>query len=202
MIRLLLKHKGIDFVDEHPGTGDIPAWPELKAQHPERGGLPWYTDDNGKVHTQSVAILRALALQHGYCSADAWVQYESDYVFEVYNDFFHKDELLAPFFKGTEATDEMRTASLELLCKFFDKLESRFSDGRIHAAGDQITAADFQLLATECSLINNPNGKVPAFNQALGEELNKRTNLVRVINQLKGENGLTEYIASQPSSSI
>ena len=149
-----------------------------------------------------MAILKALALQHGYCSADPWVQYESDYVFEVYNDFFHKPEIYPPFFKGEEATDEMRTACLELFVKFFDKLEARSSDGRMHAAGDQITAADFQLLATECSLINNPHGKVPAFNQALGEELNKRTNLVRVINQLKGENGLSEYIASQANSTI
>ena len=65
-IRLLLKHAGINFSDEFPGEGDWKEWKDLKAENPERGGLPWFTDANGKVFNQSDAILRALAQQAGY----------------------------------------------------------------------------------------------------------------------------------------
>ena len=56
-IRLLLKHKGVAFDDQHPGEGDVKPWPELKAEFPLRGGLPWYTNDDGAVFTQSMSIL-------------------------------------------------------------------------------------------------------------------------------------------------
>ena len=163
-IRLLLKHKGIDFTEEVPGTGDCPAWAELKAQHPERGGLPWWVADDGKVYTQSVAILQALADEHGYRSDDPWVQFESNWAFECCNDFKEKPEFIIPFYKGAEATDEQRTATLELVCKLLDRLDARFADGRKYVAGDVITAADFYLAAIDCAYFSNPNGKVPEFN--------------------------------------
>ena len=36
-------------------------------------GWEGVTDEKGNVHSQSKAILKALAQQHGYCSSDAWV---------------------------------------------------------------------------------------------------------------------------------
>ena len=51
MIRMLLKHAGVTFADEHPGQDGNKPWPELKAEFPERGGLPWYTDDSGKTYS-------------------------------------------------------------------------------------------------------------------------------------------------------
>ena len=69
-IRLLMKHAGIQFEDVtvvYPGMqGDGPKWEEMKAANPERGSLPWYEDDEGKVYNQSMAIIRALARQAGY----------------------------------------------------------------------------------------------------------------------------------------
>ena len=60
-IRFLLKHAGVEFVEENPNFDGCKPWAELKAELPQNGQLPWYTDDNGKVWNQSVAILRALA---------------------------------------------------------------------------------------------------------------------------------------------
>ena len=42
-IRLLMKHAGINFTEEHPGDDGQKQWPELKAEFPDRGGLPWLT---------------------------------------------------------------------------------------------------------------------------------------------------------------
>ena len=41
-----------------------------------------------------------------------------------------------------------------------DNLESRFKDGRKYCAGDQLTAADFKLLATVVQFFENPHGQV------------------------------------------
>ena len=132
-IRLLLTHAGIAFDDEHPGEG---KWPELKAANPERGGLPWYTDDNGKVYSQSNAILRSLAAQAGYKSDETWVQYECDWLFETFVDCKENAGFMPPFYKGDEANDEDRTKCLNLIIKCLDSLEGRFSDNRKYCAGD------------------------------------------------------------------
>ena len=78
----------------------------MKAEFPQNGQLPWWTDDNGKVWNQSNAILRALAAQHGYVSNDPWVQFENDWLFEVFVDNREKAGFLDAFYKGTDATDE------------------------------------------------------------------------------------------------
>ena len=166
-IRLLLKHAEVPFTDEHPDKNGVKLWSELKAEFPERGQLPWYTDENGKVFNQSNAILRTLAKQHGYKSDDPWVQYECDWLFEVFVDCKENSKFIIPFYKGDEATDEERTACLGLLTKCLDTLENKFKDNRKYCAGDQITAADFTLLGMDVAFFNNPNLKTPAFGQTL-----------------------------------
>ena len=192
--RLILKHSGKEWVDQHPGQDGVAPWAELKAANPMRGGLPWYEDDNGKVFNQSNAILKALALDAGYKSDDPWVQYESEWVFEVIADFNAKDGSAAPFFKGAEATDEMREKSMECWTKMFDTLEDHFKDGRKYSAGAQITASDFKLLSMVVAMVENPHGKHPPFNQAVAAEYEKRANVKRVMETVKSENNLLVYI--------
>ena len=122
MIRLLLKHAGKEFVDQYPGVDGLPAWPEMKAANPERGGLPWYEDDNGKVFNQSTAILKALANEVGYKSSDPWTQYKSDWVLEVFLDYREKPDFWKPFFKP-DCTQEEKDACKALVSKMFDVLE-------------------------------------------------------------------------------
>ena len=188
--RLILTHAGKQFTDQHPGKEGMPEWAELKAANPLRGGLPWYEDDNGKVFNQSNAIVKAIALEAGYKSDDPWTQYESEWVFEVIADFNAKDGSIAPIFKGEEATDEMRNKSRECFTKMFETLEDHFKDGRKYCAGDQITAADFKLLASIVSHVENPHGKVPAFNQSIAAEYEKFPNVKRIMETVKSENGL------------
>ena len=101
---------------------------------------------------------------------------------------------MVPFFKGPEASDEDRAKCLELIKKFLDTIEERCKDGRKYFAGAQITACDFKVLASTVGFFENPNGKVPEFNQAMNEEYCKHENVKRICETLKSENGLAAYI--------
>ena len=191
-IRLLLKHAGKEYEEVTPGQNGAAAWPEMKAANSSLGGLPWYEKDSKK-YNQSHAILRALASENGYQSSDPWVQYESDWVFETFQDCL-KPEYLIPMVRGQDATDDQCNASKELFCKLIDILEDRFKDGRKYCAGDQITASDFKLLAEIVACVENPKGRNQAFNDALNSEYVKRVNVKRICETVKGENGLAAYI--------
>ena len=58
-----------------------------------------------------------------------------------------------------DATPEQQQTALEIFNKFLDKVDAHFADGRAHVAGEQITWADFMLLALNVSMYENPNGK-------------------------------------------
>ena len=195
-IRLLMKHAGQEFEDVVPGENGAAPWPEMKAANPSLGGVPWLEMD-GKIYNQSHAILRALAAENGYEASDPWVQYESDWVFEVFGDHLEK-EFWVPAIKGIqgkEPTEEDNTKAMECMCKLLDALEERFKDGRKYCAGDVLTASDFKLLNTVCAFIENPNGKFQDQFDAYNVEYQKRTNVKRIVDSLKKENGLEAYIA-------
>ena len=106
----------------------------MKAAAPIQGGLPWYEVD-GKIYNQSNALLNVIAAENGYQSDDPWVQYESDWVAEVF--FEHaKTEMVRPIVQGADATEEARAKSLELVCTMLDIFEERFKDGRKYVAGN------------------------------------------------------------------
>ena len=201
-IRFLLKHKGVDFVDAKPGQGDVKPWPELKAEHPQRGGVPWYTNEEGKVMTQSMSILRALAGQHGYQADGPWGEYESNYTIDVLADCNQTQGFVGTFFNDA-ATDENKTTVKTAIEKALGILDARWADGRKHAAGDKVTCADFCILANDCGVLNNEAG---AKHKDLAKEIleirNKYTNVVRVIDNIRGENGLDEFIKAQPAGSL
>ena len=83
-----------------------------------------------------------------------------------------------------------------MFCKSLDTLEARFKDGRKYCAGDQITAADFKLLSVVVAMVENPHGKVPAFNQSIAAEYEKSPNVKRIMETVKSENGLAAYITA------
>ena len=50
-MRLLLTHAGVSFEDKTTSWDDDTEWKQIKEQFPDRGGVPWFIDDNGKVFT-------------------------------------------------------------------------------------------------------------------------------------------------------
>ena len=105
-------------------------------------------------------------------------------------------EFWVPAIKGIQGGEptEDNTKAMECLCKLLDALEERFKDGRKYCAGDQLTASDFKLLNTVCAFIENPNGKFQDQFDAYNVEYKKRTNVKRIVDSLKKENGLEAYI--------
>ena len=95
-------------------------------------------------------------------------------------------------FGGSAPTEEENTKCLASVNTFLDKLEKRFSanGGRKYCAGDQITAADFHLVALETRLFSNPNSKVPETAAKAKAEVEKRPTVKAIIDRVKGENGL------------
>ena len=85
---------------------------------------------------------------------------------------------------------------MSLCTKFLDTLEARFADSRKYVAGEQITAADFYLVGAHVGCLANPSGRGPEFSAAVTEEFNKRTNVKRIVDQVRSEKGLNEYIAA------
>ena len=77
MIRFLLDAKGIQFEDQHV-TG--PQWQEIKAAGTYGNcQTPIYVRDDGTFMTQSNAIMKSLAMEHGYAPQNPQVMYEAEW---------------------------------------------------------------------------------------------------------------------------
>ena len=182
-IKLLLTHAGVAFTEETPGKGETKPWPELKAAHPQRGGVPWYTNDKDEVLTQSKSILRALAAEQGYVAATPWQEYESNFTMDVLDDMHAADGFIKSFFAGADLTEEMKTKSLGHIKRALDILEERFADGRKYVAGDKITSGDFELVGRDAGVFSNLTGaKNAEFAKAINEEYLKHPNVARIVN--------------------
>ena len=78
-IRFLLNSKGVQFEDERISFEE---WGAAKAAktHGEMLLPIWVRDDGVKIN-ESVAILKMLAMEHGYACENASVMYETEWFF-------------------------------------------------------------------------------------------------------------------------
>ena len=83
-IRIMLHHAKFAFEDVRltseqfqakKASGELPA-----------GQLPVWVSDDGKVYNQSHAILRALAIEHGYYGDNFEERWAADMVLDTYED--------------------------------------------------------------------------------------------------------------------
>ena len=82
-------------------------------------------------------------------------KYEHDWYFETKADADGKPNAFAAIY-GKEATNEQIDFTVETFTTFLERLNVRWADGREHAAGRDVTAADFNLLAFYTSILTNP----------------------------------------------
>ena len=190
-IELLLVHAKVEYTRTAPGEDGNKAWGELKAEFPERGGLPWYTNEQGKVMSQHKAVLKALAQQHGYVSNDPAITFETEWVFETHQDLFEK--IRGKAFGAPDPTSDDGKECVEGMGKFFEALEKRAADGRKYVSGNSPTAADFIVLPIMIASIDNPNAKNPELAKAFRAELDKRPKIAAILANLKKENGIEAY---------
>lgn len=159
--------------------------------------MPIYVTDDGKYFTQSVAILRMLAVEHGYAPETAKQVYEVEWFQGTVVDIMESADRFALI--KDDATEEMQGKCIAVLKKFIEKIDAQWADGRAHAAGEKITWVDFSMLAAVTSMYENPNGKHAAIKEATLGLLAAATNVQRVLAPMR-ELCAATIAATEPSS--
>ena len=111
--------------------------------------------------------------------------YEMNWYFETLKDHEKVDQAPAIFTPG--ADEEILAAFIATWSGVYDMFEARWSDGRTHVAGNNITVADYYALATFTSITTNPNIRNPSIGQAMKAKVDSCPNVSRVINSIKSE---------------
>ena len=104
-----------------------------------------------------------------------------------------KEGVMVPIFNG-EADQAAQDNTVAHMQAAMEGLNARFADGRKHAAGENITAADFRLLTIGTSIIENKSLKIPALQERLHEMAKGLENIQRVVDNAKAIPGLQAEI--------
>ena len=84
--RMLLNYAGIKFEDERIPFAEFGS---RKAEFPA-GQVPVWINDDGKVYNQSIAIVHALAREHGFAPKNSLGEWANTWVSETIADFWNK----------------------------------------------------------------------------------------------------------------
>ncbi|CDW88198.1 glutathione s-transferase [Stylonychia lemnae] len=156
-IRMLLNHAKVEFEDFRIGFAE---WPALKAgDNPvlEFEQVPVLVLDNGKVLSQTKAIMRYLGLQYGYLPTDAYEAYLVDSYLDAFNDLMHPFAL-ARWEKDEEKKKEILANWLantfpKFLTAFEKRLESQGHSKFL--VGEKLTIADFSFSSLISVIVYN-----------------------------------------------
>ena len=88
---------------------------------------------------------------------------------------------------NAEAPQETVDGFVKNFTEFAAKLDARWADGRAHATGANITAADYKILSDFTAIVSNTNLKTPAVSTSLMEVYNSHANYKRVVDNIKSE---------------
>ena len=196
--RYLLAHKGVEYEDVRITFEEWGAAKSDGTYTAPGGQLPAYIDADGTKRSQQLAILNYLCAQHNVVPATADEEYELYWYFETVKDHDNKANFGAIFTEG--APEDIINGFINDAKALYDKMEERWADGRVHAAGANITAADYYLLSQYTQAIINPNLRNPIISQTLGPYAAAKPNCMRVINSIKAE--LQSTVDALPNSWI
>ena len=149
----MLRAKGVDFEDKRISFAQ---WYPIKesGQFGEGAQVPIWINDDGTYMTQSLAILKSLAIDLGYAPADSKTLYETEWFYATNIDLFETPARFTLI--RSDASEEAQDAFIKIQDALMDRLEERFSDGRTTVGGSQTTHADFFLLSIITSRYENP----------------------------------------------
>jgi len=145
-IRLLLKAANVPFEDERIALAD---WEQNKPRFPV-GQVPILAVD-GKELTQSYAIIRYLAKQHGFATSDDFLNYRSDQVVQIVEDArITARPLILEVLLGKndpKVVEDLQTKLRETeIPRYLKQLESIVAETEgSFIAGNQVTHGDFIL---------------------------------------------------------
>ena len=142
MIRMMFRHKGVDFTDERIDLAN--EWPAMKesGRFPLKS-LPEVTLD-GVVMVQSRAAARAVAIKFGFYSSEAPIVHQIDAILDFNQE---TNEPIWAYVFDPEKTDEKNKKWEEDWAKKHKILEARLAGhGKKFIAGtDKPTLADFSV---------------------------------------------------------
>ena len=133
--------------------------------------------------TQSTAIVKALAMEHGYSPQTPTAMYEAEWFHGMIVDVIEQPARFG--ISKDEPTQEEIDGCIALFTDYLERVEERLGDGRAHAAGDQITWIDFLLLASVTGIFENPNLKSAAIREAVAAKFATCANYQRVMAPMK-----------------
>ena len=182
-IRLMLHAKGVEFEDERL---TFEQWGPIKAAgtYGEGVQMPVYINDDGKIHHQSMAILKMLAHEHGYMPETASQQYEADWFYATIVDTAENKPEFYAMIKD-DADEEAQDKAIAIIRNFTQKVDAHLADGRAHVAGDKITHADFELLSRTVQVVENPGLKHQRIKDAMVQIKAEATNIMRVLEPMR-----------------
>ena len=196
--RYMLTHAGVEFEDHRISFEDWGAAKQNKT-YGEATGLPVYIGDDGVMRNQQNAILQYLGEKHGRAPANDEEHYEMLWYYETDADNAAKKEAMPALFRE-EAPPEAIDLYIEGATKFIQALNTRWADGREHAAGASITCADYSLLVKWTGVWGNPNGKNPAVRERMAGVVESAVNVKRVLDNIKAP--LQECINNLPVTTL
>lgn len=175
-IRYLLISADADY--KETSFNDFESWfgkakPELQKETPF-ANLPYLKDD-GKVITQSGAILRYLGCKLGYTGKDAQAKIDSEVVFGVLQDLWSK--VVKLIFNKEQYEDNKSKAHDEILA-LLTNINTHL-EGRKFVAGDSLVWTDFFLYyvftiftrySSKIAALSNANRYMADFNTAAGDK--------------------------------
>ena len=195
-IRIMLNHAKVAYEDVRM-TGNM--WAEKKATVPA-GQVPVWVTDDGKVYNQSHAILRALAIEHGYYGENFEERWAADMVLDTFEDLGASG--VFKIWWAPEQTEEGIKALVAGVAKvngIFEKHLASHPDWK-YLAGNKLTIADFKVVAQTWAVARNDTKKHPAINDALRAQLDEYPLLTAYLNRVGEE--FKEYLANRPKCTI
>merc|ERR1712156_1369004 len=110
----------------------------------------------------------------------------------ICREYMDADGSMKALFSADAADDVVEKTVTIIKEKLVAAFDARFADGRKFAAGENPAAADFQLACYVTRIMANPNAKNPKVPAAVKEAFEGAENLQRVINNIRGLNGIAD----------
>ncbi|CDW78212.1 glutathione s-transferase [Stylonychia lemnae] len=198
-MRMLLNHAKVEFEDIRIKKDDWPAFQLNDNPSLEFKQIPVLQIDNGKVLSQSKAILRYLGNEYGYYPKDPYEAYLVDSFIDGLSDMIQG--MVASKFEPNQ--EKSKAMVLDWLKndypRFLSIYEKRFEsqgDSK-YAVGNTLTIADFSFCALIFSTILNEQSSVSAFLRGPFEQ-NPRLNAYAA----EMREFFKEYLELKPKESI
>ena len=186
-IRMMLHHKGIEFVDNSFGFEE---WGALKASGKcPAGQVPIWEEQDGRVLSQQTAIMRHIGRQNGYYPQDDLTEaFNIDWAIETFSDLWTTGFYRLFLFPEAEHGEKHAKALVDFT-KFNNLIEGKLTEvGANFFAGNRITIADFVIFSVYLSNVLNEAAEETTLRDQFAAALESTPKVREYIERMKAEN--------------